>query len=122
MKNLFFLLIVISLAGCKSVPEKQQTLSSGIILENMDTTVKPGDNFSRYVNGTWMKKTPIPADKSSYSVGHMLNDQAQENVKSIIEESSRGNFPKGSDEQKVGDFYESYINMKVRDSIGLTPL
>jgi putative endopeptidase len=119
--NLIFLAIVL-LGGCKSVPEKQETLSSGVILENMDTTVRPGDNFSRYVNGTWIKKTPIPADKSSYSVAHILNDRAQENVKSIIEESSAGNFPKGSDEQKVGDFYEAYINMKARDSIGLAPL
>lgn len=41
-------------------------LHSGVLLKNMDTLVKPGDNFHAYVNGNWIKNTRIPADKSSY--------------------------------------------------------
>lgn len=122
----FAKLILVVLAGfavsCSTTKENTPALSSGIALENMDTTVSPGDNFTAYVNGKWMEKTAIPADKSSFGVMHMLNDKAQEDVKSIIEESAAGKFEQGSDEQKVGDFYESYMNQKVRDSIGLAPL
>jgi putative endopeptidase len=102
--------------------EQSQPLQSGIIIENMDTLVDPGDNFTAYVNGSWVKKTPIPADKSSYGVDHIINDKAQENVKAIIETSATGKFADGSDEQKVGDFYESYMDMKKRDSLGILPI
>jgi len=66
----------------------------------MDTLVKPGDNFAAYVNGTWVKNTKIPADKSNYGAGYMLYEQAQKDVKAIIEEASKGSFSEGSDEQK----------------------
>ncbi|QCR21490.1 M13 family metallopeptidase [Pontibacter sp. SGAir0037] len=110
-------------SACSSNPTvKSEELSSGINKENMDTSIDPGDNFTAYVNGTWLKNTTIPADKSSYSVWHILNDKAQEDVKAIIEASASGNFAQGSNEQKIGDLYASYMNMQVRDSIGTAPL
>ncbi|MBB6272020.1 putative endopeptidase [Pedobacter cryoconitis] len=95
---------------------------SGIILENMDKQVLPGNNFMEYVNGSWIKKTEIPADKPSASVGSMVNDKAQEDVKEIIEKASSGKFADGSEEQKIGDLYGSYMNMTARDVIGVKPL
>ena len=99
-----------------------QELTSGVIRQNMDTTIAPGDNFTAYVNGNWIKNTEIPADKAAYGIGAIINDRAQDDVKAIIENAAKGNPDEGSEEQKIGDFYDSYINMKVRDSIGLTPL
>lgn len=97
-------------------------LKSGIIIQNMDTTVVPGNNFMAYVNGTWLKNTKIPADKAGYGVGAIINDQAQEDVKAIIENAVKRGGETGSEAQKIGDFYESFLNTKVRDSIGLAPL
>jgi putative endopeptidase len=88
----------------------------------MDSTVKPGDNFQMFVNGKWIKNTEIPADKSSYGVGYMVHEQSQENVKKIIEESAAANKPAGTDEQKVGDLYASYLDMAKRDELGVKPL
>jgi len=102
--------------------DKNEDLHSGVILKNMDTLVNPGDNFTAYVNGAWVKKTSIPADKSSYGVGEMVQDKAEEDVKAIIEESAKGKFENGSNEQKIGDFYDSYMNMKDRDAKGIKPL
>ncbi len=102
--------------------DDKPALRSGIITQNMDLKVKPGDNFTAYVNGNWMKQTPIPADKSTYGTGSMVRDQAEENVKAIIEASASGKFAPGSEEQKIGDFYQAYLNRKVRDSLGLSPL
>jgi len=102
--------------------EKKEPLVSGITKQNMDTLVKPGDNFQDYVNGTWMKKTKIPADKSSYGAFDMLYDQSQKDVKAIIEEASKGGFAEGSDQQKIGDYYASYINRKERDAKGISPI
>ena len=95
---------------------------SGIIIQNMDTLVKPGDNFHAYVNGLWLRNNQIPADKSSYGVSHIIDDKAQENVRAIIEASSKGDFKDGTNEQKIGDLYESFMDQKARDAKGITPL
>ncbi|MDB5262404.1 MAG: peptidase [Adhaeribacter sp.] len=108
--------------GCNKTTEQERKRHSGIIRENMDTTIAPGHNFTAFVNGAWVKKTQIPADKAAYGVMSIVRDKAQENVKSIIEASAAGDFKQGSEEQKIGDLYESYMNLKARDSIGLKPL
>jgi putative endopeptidase len=111
---------LLALTSCKS--DKEEVLGSGVLVKNMDKSVKPGDNFDAYVNGAWAKANKIPADKSSYGVFDILNDKAQEDVKAIIEESAKGNFPDGSNEQKVGDLYDSYTDMKTRDAKGIKPI
>ncbi|BDX05624.1 M13 family metallopeptidase [Planctobacterium marinum] len=143
MKNVNKLALGVALAlgliagGCSKAPqensastptvetpkaEQQQEYVSGIYLENMDTSVKPGDDFFRYVNGTWYDKTEIPADKASYGGFGILRDEAQEKVLEIINASAEGDFAQGSDEQKVGDLYNSYMNMEKRNALGVTPL
>ncbi len=117
------------LAACGQEQPASQTmadeapeLKSGIDLGAMDTSVRPGDDFFSYVNGTWVAETEIPADKASYGVAYMLYEEAQENVKTIIEASSTGDFAKGTDEQKVGDLYKSYMDMETRNANGVKPL
>jgi putative endopeptidase len=102
--------------------EAAQDYISGIDLDAMDTSVKPGDDFFAYVNGTWVAETEMPADKSRYGVFDALRDESQEAVKVIIEESASGDFPKGSDEQKVGDLYRSFLDWDTRNAKGVEPL
>ena len=111
------LLAALCLASCS-----QKELTSGINKKNMDTLVKPGDNFAMYVNGTWMKTAKIPADKSSYGAFDMLYDQSQKDVKAIIEEAAKGNNAEGTDEQKIGDYYASFMDRKGRDAKGIAPI
>ena len=118
MKNTsLVLLAALSLASCS-----QKELTSGINKKNMDTLVKPGDNFAMYVNGAWMKTAKIPADKSSYGAFDMLYDQSQKDVKAIIEEAAKGSNAEGSDEQKIGDYYASFMDRKGRDAKGIAPI
>jgi putative endopeptidase len=84
--------------------------------------VRPGDDFFTYVNGKWISETEIPADKASYGGFAILADEAQEDVKAIIELSANGEFAKGTDEQKVGDLYKSYLDMNTRNARGVGPL
>jgi len=106
----------------ETVVEEAPLPISGIALEHMDTSVRPGDDFFTYVNGKWIAETEIPADKSTYGGFGILRDEAQEDVKTIIEASATGDFAKGTDEQKVGDLYESYLDMEARNTKGLAPL
>ncbi len=95
---------------------------SGLLLENMNTEIRPGDDFNAYVNGTWMDTNEIPADRASNSVGLIVHEEATSNVKTIIEEAAEGDFAEGSDEQKVGALYSSYMDMETRNQLGVTPL
>ena len=109
-------------SATQQVADEAPALKAGIDLEAMDTSVRPGDDFFSYVNGTWVAETEIPADKSSYGIFYMLIEEAQENVKAIIEASATGDFAKGTDEQKVGDLYKSYMDMETRNAKGVKPL
>jgi putative endopeptidase len=117
------------LIGCSQkepTPETAATeaaqLTSGVDVANFDDTIKPGDDFFAYVNGGWLARTEIPADKSNYGTFTVLVDQAKEDVKAIVEMSATGDFAKGTDEQKVGDLYKSYLDMDARNARGTEPL
>jgi putative endopeptidase len=132
MKNsILALLGLVSLLGCgreqavdTAAPAAAQppALVSGIEIDNMDTSVRPGEDFFAYVNGSWFAKTEIPADKSAIDAFSVLRDQSEEDVRTIIEASASGDYPAGSDEQKVGDLYNSYLDMEARNRRGLEPL
>jgi putative endopeptidase len=100
----------------------ESTLKSGILLANMDTTVEPGDDFTAFVNGGWVKQTEIPADKAAFGSWSLIVDKAQEDIKAMIETAAASNSAVGSEEQKIGDLYASYMNVQARDSIGIKPL
>ena len=119
-------MVALTACGQQQAPETSaeaaDALKSGISLENMDTRVRPGDDFFSYVNGKWIAETEIPADKASYGGFGILADEAEEDVKTIIERSATGDFAKGTDEQKVGDLYKSYLDMETRNAKGVAPL
>jgi predicted metalloendopeptidase len=97
-------------------------LGSGVILSNFDRSVRPQDDFYRFVNGQWLKNTPIPADKSNYGSFTMLADEAEKNLRVIVEEAAAAKAPKGSDQQLIGDFYTSFMDEARAEQLGLTPL
>jgi putative endopeptidase len=125
-------LAVVGLAACSqegpivsstaATIEEAALLRSGIALEHMDMNVNPGDDFFSYANGKWVAETEIPADKSSYGAAYILHEDAQKKVRDIIEESASGNFPRGSDEQKVGDLFKSFMDTETRNALGVEPL
>ncbi|MCX6173084.1 MAG: M13 family peptidase [Flavobacterium sp.] len=121
MKNIKTALTLISCALLLSACN-QKELTSGINKKNMDTLVSPGDNFADYVNGTWYKNTKIPADKASYGAFDLLYDQSQKDVKVIIEDAAKGDNADGSDKQKIGDYFDSFMNRKDRDAKGIKPI
>ncbi len=125
MKQFTFLLVItVFLAGCGETSKTQETktLTSGITLSDMDTTVRPGKDFARFVNGGWIDNTEIPSGRSRYGAFTILHEQSQEQVRTIIEESAAGDFEVGTDEQKVGDLYNSYQDTTARDALGVNPL
>lgn len=98
-------------------------LISGIDKNNIDTSIRPQDNFYRYINGGWIKNTEIPSDKTAIGSFYDLRDEADDNVKSIIEElAATSDLVAGSDEQKVADLFRSYMNIDMRNKLGISPI
>jgi predicted metalloendopeptidase len=97
-------------------------LTSGLFLQNFDRAVRPQDDFYRFVNGTWLKNTEIPADKSNYGAFTLLADEAEKNLRVIVEEAATANAAAGSDQQLIGDFYTSFMDEAKAEQLGLTPL
>ena len=107
----------------KTAVAEMAVATSGIELENMDGKTRPQDDFYRFVNGAWLDKTEIPSDKSTYGSFTALRDKSRRDIKAIIEETAKlENVEKGSDAQKVGDLYRSYMNTDKLNELGASPL
>ena len=94
----------------------------GIDTLNFDRSIRPQDDFFRFANGSWLRTTEIPEDRSSYGSFVELDDASQEALKSIVEEAAAGDAPIGSVEQKVGDFYASFLDSATVERLGIAPL
>ena len=96
---------------------------SGLDLAGFDRNVRPQDDLYRFAGGTWLANTEIPADRSNYGSFIILDDKAQEEVRQlIVAASEKPNNAPGSDAQKAGDFYLSYMDTARIEGLGLTPL
>jgi putative endopeptidase len=101
---------------------QQPAAGKGLDLAGMDQSVKPGDNFFYYANGTWIKNTPIPPDRSSYGSGSILDELTSRRVSDLIQEAAKAEAPAGSNLRKIGDYYASFMDTTAIDAAGLKPL
>jgi len=109
--------------GPSSAPSATLPRASGIDLAAFDKTIRPQDDLFQHTNGVWLAKTQIPADKASYGAFDMLVDKSQTDLKAIVEEAAKAaGRPPGSEPQKIGDFYASFLNEARIEEIGLKPL
>lgn len=109
------------LAGCNQAPKESQT-HSGLALANMDTSVKPGDDFFRYVNGKWLATARIPDDRPADGAFYMLRDKSLADVRVLVEGLATQEAATGTPTQQIRDLYASYLDQAGRDARGLTPL
>jgi predicted metalloendopeptidase len=100
-----------------------KALVSGIDKANFDPVIKPQDDFFKAVNGGWLAKTQIPADKASYGSFDKVYDESQLNLRAIIEATAKASDNKaGSEAQKVGDLYASFMDEAKADELGFKPI
>jgi putative endopeptidase len=93
----------------------------GIDLSAQDKAVRPGDDFYRYVDGHWLATEKIPADRTTWGSFAVLREQADSDVKSIIEGAAGAQAPAGTNEQKIGDFYSAFLDTRKIDELGIAP-
>jgi endothelin-converting enzyme/putative endopeptidase len=98
----------------------------GIVIANMDRSVKPGDDFYRYANGNWIERTKVPPDRRYIDPNGLdfddSNDLTRKRIAGLIEEATKTNGTAGSNARKIADFYHSYMDEASIEAKGLAPL
>jgi putative endopeptidase len=96
--------------------------SFGIDLSSRDQSVTPGDDFDRYANGKWLDSYQLKDYETRYGSFTTLSDRAEIQVREIIEEMAKSTAPAGSNEQKIRDLYNSYMDVAARNAAGIEPI
>lgn len=112
-------LIAANLIGCA----KKEAPFVDPLITNRDTTVSPSEDFFHYANGGWFKQHPIPSSERSNGIFRMIQDTINNQIKSICEKSAEEtDAAKGSNVQKIGDFYASAMDTIAINKAGISPL
>ena len=114
------LLIIMALATMTITGSAQQ-LRSGINLADLDTSVRPADDFYEYACGGWMKANPLPAAYSRYGSFDRLAEDNNKRINGILKELQENTYPEGSVEQKLSDLYKLAMDSVRREQDGLAP-
>ncbi len=96
--------------------------SFGFDVAGMDRTTRAGDDFVTHTSGTYLKTLEIPADKTSFGMFTKLRDLSQERTRTIIEKAAASGGAPGSEAQKVGDFYASFMDEAAIEAKGIAPI
>jgi putative endopeptidase len=95
----------------------------GVDLEGMDRSVKPGDDFFRFVNGKWADTTEIPADKTSFGAFVMLRDVSEAQVRALLDQwAADKKWKPGSDEAKVAALYRTFLDEAAAEKLDAKPI
>lgn len=113
--------LLLALGGCQP-GGKSGAGQPDLLQANLDTTVRPGDDFFQYANGAWLKKHPIPASESSWSIGKEVQDEVYARLLALNKEAARAKAAAGSTQQKIGDFWATGMDSVAVDKQGLAPL
>ena len=116
-----------SILGCKEETKKDSAMAEekipGIILENMDTSVSPKEDFYSYVNGNWVKTNTIPDDESRWGGFGVLRKSTRKDVLDILNTSKElGTYKEGSDQKKALLIFDSELDTIARNEAGIKPL
>ncbi|MBC7542896.1 MAG: M13 family metallopeptidase [Candidatus Sericytochromatia bacterium] len=99
------------------------TTGHGFDIGNLDRSVKPTVDFYKYAIGGWQAKNPIPPEYSSWGSFHRLADQNQYALRAILDQAATNSHARaGTNEQKIGDFYASFMDTARIEAAGIKPL
>ena len=119
------LALALASGACRSTnPEAARPASAadpGIVSASMDTSVPPGDDFFAYANGTWVKNTPIPDDRSTIGGFYIADKERERQTRELLDAILKSNPAPGSNEAKIASYYNAYLDTDAIDRAGLAP-
>jgi putative endopeptidase len=105
-------------SSAAAAPEPDQ---HGLDLSAIDRSVSAGDDFFRYANGEWLKRTEIPPDRSSWGTGAILTELTAQRTADLIRAAAATARP-GTEARKIGDYYDSFMDEAAVERLGVKPL
>ncbi|WP_197383044.1 M13 family metallopeptidase [Mycolicibacterium mengxianglii] len=99
-----------------------EAIRSGIDLSYVDSSARPQDDLFGHVNGRWLADYEIPADRATDGAFRSLFDRAEEQVRGLIDDAAAAHAPKGTDQQRIGDLYASFLDEDAVERRGVQPL
>ncbi len=96
------------------------TLPSGIPIDELEPGIRPQDDLFRHVNGRWIARTEIPADRARDGAFRILAEEAEKAIREIVEEAASA--PEGTEERKLGDLYASFMDADRAQMLGAQPV
>ncbi|MES1160374.1 MAG: M13 family metallopeptidase, partial [Bacteroidota bacterium] len=112
-------LLTLSWAACRN---QEKEPAPDFLAQNLDTTVNPATDFFGYANGGWIKKTPIPAEESSWGIGQLVQQDIYNRLRTISEKAAAEAAAPGTVSQQIGDLWTSGMDSAAIDRQALTPL
>jgi putative endopeptidase len=114
--------LLVALAAASTAPLAAQASIPGLDAAGMDRSARPGDDFYRYANGTWLATMEIPPDRGSYGGFNIADEVATARLAELIGGDAAATAPAGSDLRRIGDFYQSFLDTVAIEAAGLAPL
>ena len=111
-------LVVAAANAAEPSAAKPQYGAWGFDRAGADTATKPGNDFFRYANGTWLDHTPIPPDKPAVSLRLAMTDLTEQRLHQLMEAAAEKHGPADTLEAKVGAFYASYMDEPRIEALG----
>ena len=122
MRLSFLLLISSILLSCSDQPVQERQFT-GLELSNMDTTVRPQDDFYRFANGGWLARTTIPEDRGNWNSISELSELTNAILLEVIEEATQNpNYVEGTDQRKVTEFFRVGMDSLLAEKVGVSML
>jgi putative endopeptidase len=115
-------LLLVFTAIAQDAPQQPASAEHGIAASHIDKSVKPGDDFYHYANGTWLKSYEIPADRAAVGVFSLLDDVANKRTAALIEEVAKSNPKPGTGQRKIADLFNTFMDEAGIEAKGLAPL
>ena len=126
MRKLWFLVAtLVIVVSCKEQTKETAEVEKvpGIVLENMDTSVSPKEDFYNYVNGNWMKTTEIPEDRTRWGGFSVLRKSTDADVLQIISDAKESNkYDASTDQAKAIALFDTKMDTTARNEAGIAPL
>jgi putative endopeptidase len=127
-KNLFYvsaiasIALIFSISSCKNGATTNSGFANEINRADIDSTVKPGDNFFEYVNGIWVKNNPVPPSEAAWGSFNAVNDSILKRLNKILLSTASAKAQDGSREQKLSDYYNCVMDSAKLNKDGISPL
>lgn len=136
VSGLSSLLLLSSLVGCSGdnqqdtkkpaeqtkVTQRIPVEKAGINTNHMDPRIRPQDDLYRYVNGRWLETFKLPPDKSNYGTFTRLAEENEKRLKQIVAEISQQEWGDDSEERKISDFYNTFMDETLANEVDIAPL